>query len=200
MRASRSAMFPTPPAARSRATENNLAEIMFTGITHYRFFFRWIRKCCRLRAQLLRQTWALRIARRFFSGKRCRAGVSTYTACQTLPGEGLTAPPRGPVSLPVLCPMHIDRVACVPDFLRQGCPAARICSSTRSAVRRSASSRRAIRLPLRKKMFNGALRLPGNIDFAFFQSLAQIVRGKSTSTTSSAASKDRARSPVPEFR
>ena len=27
-------------------------------------------------------------------------------------------------------------------------------------------------------MFNGALRLPGNIDFAFFQSLAQIVRGQ----------------------
>lgn len=40
-----------------------------------------------------------------------------------------------------------------------------------------------------EKMFNGALRLPGNIDFAFFQSLAQIVQGKSTSTTSSAASK-----------
>lgn len=52
-----------------------------------------------------------------------------------------------------------------------------------------------------EKMFNGALRLPGNIDFAFFQPLAQIVRGKSTSTTSSAASKkDRARFPVPEFR
>ena len=29
-----------------------------------------------------------------------------------------------------------------------------------------------------KKMFNGALRLPGNIDFAFFQPLAQIVRGQ----------------------
>ena len=27
-----------------------------------------------------------------------------------------------------------------------------------------------------EKMFNGALSLPGNIDFAFFQSLAQIVR------------------------
>ncbi|GHL76928.1 hypothetical protein ECZU34_46760 [Escherichia coli] len=40
-----------------------------------------------------------------------------------------------------------------------------------------------------KKMFNGAFRLPGNIDFTFFQPLTQIVRGKSTSTTSSAASK-----------
>ena len=29
-----------------------------------------------------------------------------------------------------------------------------------------------------EKMFNGALRLPGNIDFAFFQPLAQIVRGQ----------------------
>ena len=55
-RQSVSKRFPTPPAARGWATENNLAEIMFTGITHYRFLFRWIRKCCRLRAQLLRQT------------------------------------------------------------------------------------------------------------------------------------------------
>ena len=29
-----------------------------------------------------------------------------------------------------------------------------------------------------EKMFNGALRLPGNIDFAFFQPLTQIVRGQ----------------------
>ena len=29
-----------------------------------------------------------------------------------------------------------------------------------------------------KKMFNGALRLPGNIDFTFFQPLTQIVRGQ----------------------
>src|SRR5699024_12711176 len=55
-RQSVSKRFPTPPAARGRAAENNLAEIMFTGITHYRFLFRWIRKCCRLRAQFLRQT------------------------------------------------------------------------------------------------------------------------------------------------
>ena len=29
-----------------------------------------------------------------------------------------------------------------------------------------------------KKMFNGAFRLPGNIDFTFFQPLTQIVRGQ----------------------
>ena len=29
-----------------------------------------------------------------------------------------------------------------------------------------------------EKMFNGALRLPGNVDFAFFQPLTQIVRGQ----------------------
>lgn len=57
-------------------------------------------------------------------------------------------------SLPVLCPMH-KRIASrvCHTFSSPGCPRqARICSSTRSAVRRSASSRRAIRLPLRKNV------------------------------------------------
>jgi hypothetical protein len=40
-----------------------------------------------------------------------------------------------------------------------------------------------------EEMFDGALGLAGDIDFAFVQALAQIVRGRSTSTTSSAESK-----------
>jgi hypothetical protein len=52
-----------------------------------------------------------------------------------------------------------------------------------------------------EEMLDGALGLTGDIDLAFVQALAQIVGGRSTSTTSSAASKrDRGRFRAPERR
>ena len=49
------------------------------------------------------------------------------------------------------------------------------CSSTRSAVRRSASSRSAVRLPGEKKCSSARCGLPRNIDLAFLQPLDQVV-------------------------
>ena len=49
------------------------------------------------------------------------------------------------------------------------------CSSTRSAVRRSASSRSAVRLAGEKKVLQRPLGLLGNVDLALLEALDQIV-------------------------
>ena len=64
-------------------------------------------------------------------------------------------------------------------------------SSTRSAVRRSASSRSAIRLPLRKKLLRGALGLLGQVDLALRKPPSSRRAGRSTSSISSASSRTR---------
>ena len=52
------------------------------------------------------------------------------------------------------------------------------CSSTRSAVRRSASSRRCRQVAGRKVVLQRALGLLGDVDLAFLQSLDQVVGGE----------------------
>jgi hypothetical protein len=62
------------------------------------------------------------------------------------------------------------------------------CSSTRSAVRRSASSRSAVRLPGREIMLERALGLLGDVDLALLQPLDQVVGVRSISSIASARS------------
>ena len=135
---------------------------------------------------------ALRIARRCGSGRRCNVGVSTYTACQVLPNlAAKRAAVRTSFSLPVWWPMHSKIASWVCQTF--SCPwvsrQARIWSSTRSAVRRSASSRRAMRLPLRKKFSIARSAWPARYTLPSFRRWRRSSGGRSTNTTSSAASK-----------
>ena len=102
--------------------------------------------------------------------------------------EANRAAARASFSLPVLCPMHKDRVARVPHFLftRMPPPGAHLLIYAVSTAQ--CQFTQGDQIAFAEKMFNGALRLPA-IDFAFFQPLAQIVRRPVHSTTSSAASK-----------
>ncbi len=143
-----------PPAALALAADNNFPKVVFAGVMEDRFLFRRVGEGGGFGAQLWARRSAARMARRRDSGRRCREGVSTYTACQTLPRRAARrAAVRTSFSLPVLCPIQ-SRIAsrvCQTFSSARRSRQARICSSTRSAVRRRASSRSAIRFPLRKK-------------------------------------------------
>ncbi len=143
-----------PPAALALAANDDFAEVMFAGVMEDRFLFRRVGEGGGSAPSSWARRSAARIARRRPSGSRCREGVSTYTACQTLPRRAASrAAARTSFSLPVLCPIQ-SRIAsrvCQTFSWPWRSRQARICSSTRSAVRRRASSRSAIRLPLRKK-------------------------------------------------
>ena len=68
----------------------------------------------------------------------------------------------------------------------------RTCASTRSAAARSASSRSAVRLPLRKKLRTARAGLVGHVDLALGQRrCSSSSGGRSTSSTSSASSSRR---------
>ncbi len=100
-----------PPAALALAANDYFAEVMFAGVMEDRFLFRRVGEGGGFGPQLWARRSAARIARRRPSGSRCREGVSTYTACQTLPGRAASrAAARTSFSLPVLCPIQ-SRIA-----------------------------------------------------------------------------------------
>ncbi|KGD51240.1 putative osmosensitive K+ channel signal transduction histidine kinase [Burkholderia pseudomallei] len=98
---------------------------------------------------------ALSVRCRSASGSRASRGVSTYTASQSaFRLAARRAAARTSVGASAPGPTHTSRRsrACQMRWIERSARYSRICASTRSAVRRSASSRSAIRLPLRKKL------------------------------------------------
>lgn len=143
-----------PPAALALAANDDFAEVMFAGVMEDRFLFRRVGEGGGFGPQLLGQTQRGENSPPPAFRQPVQGRVSTYTACQTLPRRAASrAAARTSFSLPVLCPIQ-SRIAsrvCQTFSWPWRSRQARICSSTRSAVRRRASSRSAIRLPLRKK-------------------------------------------------
>ncbi len=75
-----------PPAALALAANDDFAEVMFAGVMEDRFLFRRVGEGGGFGPQLLGQTQrGENSPPPRPSGSRCREGVSTYTACQTLP-------------------------------------------------------------------------------------------------------------------
>ena len=139
-----------PPAALWLAANDDFAEVMFAGVMEDRFLFRRVGEGGGFGPSSGGRSAAR--ARRRPSGSRCRKGSRHTPHARRCRAGG--EPGGGAHQLfaaGIVPDTEQDRIAGVPDFLSATAVArARICSSTRSAVRRRASSRSAIRCPCGK--------------------------------------------------